>query len=111
MYVRARGGDTSRTYESLQGREGPKLDEIERTYFVNGRFPHPLSMEVVYITCLSISYECQFMPLVKSMITCSHLKKKIVKLLFHKKKLFTFQQLLIISKIYNYYISSSLFSI
>ena len=78
------GGDTSRTYESLQGREGPKLDEIERTYFLNGRFPHPLSMEVVYITCLSISYECQFMPLVKSMITCSHLKKKIVKLLFHK---------------------------
>ena len=30
-----RGGGTSKTYEGVHGGGGPKIDEIEHTYFLN----------------------------------------------------------------------------
>ena len=34
-YVRSGGGSTSKTYESVQGGEGTRMDEIERRHFLN----------------------------------------------------------------------------
>ena len=35
-YVRLKGGGTSKAYKSVKG--GPKINEIERTYFLNDSF-------------------------------------------------------------------------
>ena len=51
MYVRSGGADTSKTYEIVKGGGGgPKIDEIERMYFLNCHLclsPVPVSMDIL----------------------------------------------------------------